>query len=100
MANAYYDIRTPSAVTLFFGTGAGFAVVNLGRGTSGGSTLWSSGQDRSFSYQGIAGFALAVSDRVSLDFAYHNYATPALHFNRLSSQYKGINLLTGIRYRF
>jgi OmpA-OmpF porin, OOP family len=100
MANVYYDIRTASAVTPFLGAGLGFVVARYGRGSSGGSTLWAAGQDQSLAYQGCAGFAVALNDRTSLDFAYRHYATPALHFDSIHSQYKGINLSTGIRYRF
>ena len=100
MANAYYDFRTRTAVTPFIGAGLGLAVATFGRGSSGGTTLWDSGQDRSLAYQGVAGFALALNDRVLLDFAYHHYGTSPLHFDTLRSQYKGINLATGIRYRF
>ena len=100
MANAYYDIRTRTAVTPFLGAGLGYAVANLGTGTSGGTTLWRSGRDQSLAYQGMAGFAIALNERTSLDFVYHHYGTPSLHFDTLSSQYKGINLSTGIRFRF
>jgi opacity protein-like surface antigen len=100
MANAYYDLRTPTAVTPFLGAGLGFAVARYGRGTSGGSTLWAAGQDSSLAYQGCAGFAIALNDRTSLDFIYRHYATPSLHFDTIRSQYKGINLSTGVRYRF
>ena len=100
MANAYYDFRNRTAVTPFVGAGLGFALANLGRGTSGGNTLWNSGRDQSIAYQGIAGFSIALNDRSSLDFTYRHYGTPSLHFDTLSSQYKGINLSTGIRYWF
>jgi opacity protein-like surface antigen len=100
MANAYYDFRTPTAVTPFIGAGLGFAVVRYGRGSSGGSTLWAAGQDRSLAYQGCAGFAIALNDRTTLDFVYRHYATPSLHFDTIRSQYKGLNLSTGMRYRF
>lgn len=100
MANAYYDFRNRTAVTPFVGAGLGFALANLGTGTSGGSTLWKSGRDQSIAYQGIAGFSIALNDRTSLDFTYRHYGTPSLHFDSLSSQYKGINLSTGLRYWF
>jgi opacity protein-like surface antigen len=100
MANAYYDIRTPSAVTPFFGAGLGLAVVNFGKGASGGPTLWNSGRDLSLAYQGIAGFAIALNDHISLDFAYRHYGTSSLHFDTIDSQYKGLNLSAGIRHRF
>lgn len=100
MANAYYDIRTPTAVTPFLGAGLGFVVARYGEGSSGGSRLWSAGRDQSLAYQGSAGFAIALNERASLDFQYRHYAAPALHFSTIHSQYKGINLSTGIRYRF
>ena len=100
MANAYYDIRTPSAVTPFFGAGLGLAVANFGKGSSGGRTLWNSGRDLSLAYQGIAGFAIALNDHTSLDFAYRHYGTASLHFDTIDSQYKGLNLSAGIRRRF
>jgi len=100
LANAYYDIRTPTAVTPFLGAGLGFAVVHYGRGSSGGSTLWAAGLEKSLAYQGCAGFAIALNNRTTLDFVYRHYATPSLHFDTIHSQYKGINLSTGLRYRF
>jgi len=100
MANAYYDFRTPTAVTPFIGAGLGFAVVRYGSGTSAGSTLWAAGQDQSLAYQGCAGFDIALNDRTSIDFVYRHYATPSLHFDTIRSQYKGLNLSTGMRYRF
>lgn len=100
MANAYYDFRTQTAVTPFLGGGLGLAVASFGRGSSAGTTLWNSGQDRALAYQGIAGLAVALNDRILIDFAYHHYGTSPLHYDTLRSQYKGINLATGIRCRF
>jgi opacity protein-like surface antigen len=100
MANAYYDLRTPSAVTPFLGAGLGFALAQFGDGTSPTGRLWTSGRELSPAYQGIAGFSVALSDRTSLDFVYRHYGTPTLHFETIHSQYKGINLSTGIRYWF
>jgi opacity protein-like surface antigen len=100
MANLYYDILTRTLVTPYIGAGLGLAVVNFGKGTSNGTTLWSSGRDQSVAYQGIAGFALALGQQTSLDFVYHHYATPLLHFDTFNSQYKGLNLSMGLRHRF
>lgn len=100
LANAYYDLRTRTAVTPFLGAGLGLAVATISRGSASGGTLWNSGEDRALAYQGIAGFAISLNDRTSLDFAYHHYGTSSLHFDMLRSQYKGLNLAAGIRYGF
>jgi len=100
MTNVYYDFRTRTAVTPFIGAGVGLVVVDFGKGVSNGTTMWSSDKDVSVAYQGIAGFAVSLGKQTSLDFVYHHYAVPMLHFDTLASQFRGINLSAGIRHWF
>jgi opacity protein-like surface antigen len=100
MTNIYYDFRNRSAVTPYIGGGVGFAVTEFGRGSSNGAELWSDGRDVTIAYQGIGGFALRLSERSSLDFVYHHYAIPRLHFETLSAQFRGPNLSLGFRHWF
>jgi opacity protein-like surface antigen len=100
MANLYYDFRTRTAVTPYIGAGVGLAVVDFGRGTSNGTTLWTRDSSVSVAYQGIAGFAVSIGSQTSLDFVYHHYAVPTLHFETLSAQFRGLNLSAGVRHWF
>ena len=100
MTNLYYDFRTRTVITPYIGAGVGLAVVEFGQGTSSGTTLWTSDREVSVAFQGIAGFALQVGPHTSLDFVYHHYAVPTLHFETLSAQFRGLNLSAGIRHWF
>lgn len=100
MTNVYYDFRNRTAVTPYLGGGIGVALAEFGRGTSNGATLWSADRDVSLSYQGIAGFALRITPRSSLDFVYHHYAVPSFHFDTLAAKFRGINLSAGFRHYF
>lgn len=100
MANLYYDFRNRTVVTPYVGAGIGFAVARFGKGTANDTELWSGDEDVSVAYQGIGGFTLRVTDRTSLDFAYHHYAVPRLHFETLSAQFRGPNLSLGLRHSF
>lgn len=100
MTNLYYDIRTPSRVTLYFGAGVGVVGARFGRATSNGATLWTSGSDVAAAYQGIGGFETRLTDSTSLDIVYHHYAVPRLHFQTLSAEFRGLNLSVGLRHWF
>lgn len=100
MTNAYYDFNNRTRVTPYLGAGVGMAVVDFGKGSSKGTTLWTSDQEVTVAYQGIAGFAVRLGRHTSLDFAYHHYAVPTLHFDTLSSQFRGLNLSAGVRHWF
>jgi opacity protein-like surface antigen len=100
MANLYYDFKNRTVLTPFIGGGVGLAVVRFGKATSGAAPLWSSDEDVNIAYQGIAGFALKIADDTSLDFVYHHFAIPRLHFDQLSAEFRGINVSVGIRHWF
>jgi opacity protein-like surface antigen len=100
MANLYYDFKNRTAITPYVGGGVGMAVVRFEQGTARARTLWSSDEDVAVAYQGIAGFALKIADDTSLDFVYHHFAIPRLHFNQLSAEFRGINVSVGIRHWF
>jgi len=100
MGNVYYDFNNRTAVTPYVGAGVGLVVAEFGKATANGTTLWTRDKDLSFAYQGIAGFALRISRLSSLDFVYHHYAVPSLHFDTLSAQFRGINLSAGFRQWF
>jgi OmpA-OmpF porin, OOP family len=100
MTNVYYDFRTRTAVTPYLGAGVGLVVVDFGKGTSNGTARWTPDKDVSVAYQGIAGFALRIGSQTSLDFVYHHYAVPQLHFDTLAAQFRGLNLSLGVRHWF
>ncbi|HJV36751.1 outer membrane protein [Geomonas sp.] len=100
MTNLYYDIPTPTVLTLYLGAGAGVVATRFSQGTSKGAVVWTEGHDVDFAYQGIAGFAIRLNDSTSLDLVYHHYAVPRLHFQPLSVEFRGLNLAAGIRHWF
>lgn len=100
MANLYYDFRNKTVITPYVGAGIGGAAVRFGTGRSDGSAYWTSDNDLSFAYQGMAGFEFRIADHTSLDFVYHHFAIPRLHFDTLSAQFRGINLSLGVRHWF
>jgi opacity protein-like surface antigen len=100
MSNLYYDFRNRTVITPYVGGGLGMTVVRFEKGSSGARTLWTSDEDLTVAYQGIAGFELRLADATSLDFAYRHFAVPHLHFNTLSAEFRGINVTLGIRHWF
>lgn len=100
LSNLYYDFRNRTPITPYIGAGVGLAVTRFHRGTSEGRLIWSSDADTTVAYQGIAGFEYRVARQTSLDFVYHHFAVPRLHFDTLSAQFRGINLSVGVRHWF
>jgi opacity protein-like surface antigen len=100
MANIYYDFVTRTVVTPYIGAGVGFAWVEFDRGSGNGLPLWKEDNDLSVAYQGIAGFAVQLTDATYLDFAYRHFAVPRLHLEQLSAQFRGPNVSLGIRHYF
>lgn len=100
MTNLYYDISTPTAVTLYLGAGIGVVATRFSKATSNATVLWTEGHDVDFAYQAIAGLGTRLSDTTSLDFTYHHYAVPRLHFQPLSAEFRGLNLSVGVRHWF
>lgn len=100
MTNVYYDFRNRTRVTPYLGGGLGAVLAEFGTASSNGATLWRRDREVSFAYQGIAGFALRIAPRTELDFVYHHYAVPSLHFDTLAAKFRGINLSAGFRHFF
>jgi opacity protein-like surface antigen len=100
MANLYYDFRNRTVVTPYLGAGVGVVVARFSNATSHGTPLWTADREAAVAYQGIGGFALRINDHTSLNFCYHHYAVPRLHFEEVSAQFHGPNLSLGIRYFF
>lgn len=100
MANFYYDFLTRTVISPYLGAGVGVAQTRFGEASSNGNVLWTKDRDVTVAYQGIAGFACRISDDTSLDFVYHHFAIPRLHFKTLSAEFRGINLFVGIRHWF
>ena len=98
MLNAYFDIDTKTAFTPFIGGGIGVANIDAKIESPGAR-----GRDDAsvFAYQAIAGVAFQISDKSSLDLSYRYFATREPNFEgNIESEYKGHNLMLGIRYSF
>ena len=99
MLNTYFDINTNTSFTPFIGGGIGVANVDaeienaaLGQKISDDETV--------FAYQGIVGVAFAINKNSSIDLSYRYYATSDPDFDGVDGEYKGNNLMLGIRYSF
>ena len=100
MTNVYYDFRNRTRVTPYLGGGLGAVLAEFGTARSNATTLWNADREVSFAYQGIVGFALRIAPHTELDFVYHHYAVPSLHFDTLAAKFRGINLCAGFRHSF
>lgn len=106
MGNLFYDFDTRSGLTPYIGAGAGAALVaadNAGF-VVGGTTLNS--QPLRFAYQGIAGLAYEISERLDISADYRYFATMEPEFKTAAgvladeTSYNHHSFLIGLRYVF
>lgn len=80
MFNAYYDVRTGTAWTPYFGGGIGYSYVDLDNLTSGGALI-ASDTDGSFSWQIKAGVTYQINPSWAVNVGYRYYNTDNLSFS-------------------
>lgn len=80
MFNGYYDIRTNSSWTPYFGGGLGYSRVTMDKLATGGVVLIDD-HDDAFSWQVKAGVAYEFSESLVLEANYRYYGTDNLTFD-------------------
>ena len=80
MFNAYYDFRTDSSWTPYFGGGIGYSLVNFDKLTSGG-VLVANDSSNAFSWQIKVGVAYEFSPSWAVNIGYRYYGTDNLDFD-------------------
>lgn len=103
MVNGYYDFENPSSLTPYFTGGLGFAIVevnSLSVTGPGGTFVIGSEDDTVFAYQLGAGIGYAVSQTVTVDFAYRLFATTDPEFAGTEAEYLSHNASVGVRFVF
>lgn len=98
MANCFFDMNTGTAFTPFLGGGIGVSNIDAKLVIAPYSF---SDDVNVFTYQAIAGFSYALSEKMSLDLSYRYLATTEPKFKGdIDSEYKGNNFMLGLRYSF
>jgi len=100
MANAFFDIKSQSIVTPYFGGGIGISNVGIGRGKVQGTTVWDSDDDTVFAYQVGAGVGFDLTKNVTLDLGYRYFATEKAKFEFTDAEVASHNVTVGVRYLF
>jgi OmpA-OmpF porin, OOP family len=104
MVNALYDFNASGKLQPYVGVGAGVARLDVsGASPSAGTTI--DDADTTFAWQGMAGVAYAVSERVKLTLGYRYFAVPDASINNsagtsFDSDYASHDILFGLRYSF
>ena len=104
MANALYDVAVDGPLKPFFGIGAGIARIDASGATpSTGTSI--NDTDTAFAWQGMAGVAYAVNERVKLTLGYRYFAVPDADLNNnvgtsFETDYASHDVLFGLRYSF
>lgn len=106
MGNLFYDFDTKSGLTPYLGAGAGAALVAADQAgfIVGGTTLNS--QPLRFAYQGIAGLAYELSERLDISADYRYFRTMEPEFKTVAglkadnTEYANHSFLIGLRYVF
>lgn len=104
MANALYDVAVDGPLKPFFGIGAGIARLDASGATpSTGTSIDDS--DTAFAWQGMAGVAYAVNERVKLTLGYRYFSVPDADLNNnagtsFETDYASHDVLFGLRYSF
>ncbi|MTJ84017.1 MAG: OmpA family protein [Telmatospirillum sp.] len=107
MANVYYDVKTGTNITPYFGVGVGGVDVNAEKIRANGVTL--SNKDAFvFGYQGIAGASYALNDNLSLKADYRYLRTldaklkedPSYGVGKTKADYQAHAIMIGFTYKF
>lgn len=104
MANAFYDLHTPTPLTPYIGVGAGVAHVTIPTGNGLGNT---NGGDTRFAYQGMVGVAYTAPSmpQASWTLGYRYLAVDAPSFSTATTNVKlspvhESAIEAGLRYNF
>ena len=104
MANALYDVNVDGPLKPYFGVGAGIARIDVSGATpSTGTSI--NDKDTAFAWQGMAGVAYAVSERVKLTLGYRYFSVPDADVNNnagtsFETDYASHDVMFGLRYSF
>jgi len=111
MANLYYDFNRDGAIQPYVGVGVGVAKIDV-NGAAAGLVSFDD-NDTVAAYQGMAGVAIPLSERLDLDVGYRYFKAPEGSFNgRVSDgeggfrpftfdgDYEHQAVLVGLRYQF
>lgn len=104
MVNALYDFNASGKLQPYIGVGAGIARLDVSGASPSAGTIIDDA-DTTFAWQGMAGVAYAVSERVKLTLGYRYFAVPDASFNSsagtsFDSDYASHDILFGLRYSF
>jgi len=111
MCNVFLDLRNTSPVTPYIGGGVGFATLYLsdtfGTDTNTGyrTRVYESDGDTVFAYQVGAGFAIDLTEMLSLDISYRYFGTAKANFNNnaymtTELEFESHNASVGLRVKF
>jgi outer membrane protein OmpA-like peptidoglycan-associated protein len=103
MVNVYYDLKTGTPFTPYFGAGIGAARASLEASPVGGSRVDES--DTAFAYQLIAGVGYRLNENASVFTDYRYFATTGLGLSTQSgtavdADYNNHTVMIGLRYNF
>ena len=98
LLNAFYDIKTDSAITPYLGGGIGVANVEIDNLSILGIPFPGSEDDTVFAYQLGGGIGYAINDTMTVDLGYRYFATADPDFNGLEAEYGSHNITIGIRF--
>jgi len=98
LLNAFYDIKTDSAITPYLGGGIGVANVEIDNLSILGIPFPGSEDDTVFAYQLGGGIGYAINDTMTVDLGYRYFATADPDFNGTEVEYGSHNVTIGIRF--
>ncbi|MGE5503717.1 MAG: OmpW family outer membrane protein [Actinomycetota bacterium] len=87
MVNGLYEFLPKYKWHPYVGVGAGYALVNTGRVTNSGNTVFSNGGDWQPAYQGIAGVAYDINSNWAVKADYRYFATADVKVRDPSDRY-------------
>jgi len=111
MLNAYYDFNRGGRFEPYLGLGIGMAEVDT-QLSAGGGLLTIDDSDNSYAYQGLAGVAIELTERLDLDIGYRYFVAPDLTYEasidvgddpvvgELDGEYTHQAVTVGLRWQF
>lgn len=99
MANLYFDFKNPSKVTPFIGAGGGILRLSIDNLRSSSATI-NDESDTTEAWQMVAGVAVKLDPRTSLDLTYRYLGCSDLSWSGASADYTVNSFIVGLRYNF